>query len=158
MKKVLIIIAITFSLNIVANAQEYKTSLGLRVGQPYGLSIKHFLSEKNAIEGIMGSSISWGGFTITGLYEFEKWTGEYPGLNWFWGFGAHVGFWDAGTNPHVDNTYSGSVLGVDGIVGLEYTFDEIPLNLAVDLMPTLNLFGSTGWGGINGAVTVRYVF
>ena len=43
-------------------------------------------------------------------------------------------------------------------LGLEYTFDEIPLNLSLDLLPSINLIGSTGWGGINGALSVRYVF
>ncbi len=54
--------------------------------------------------------------------------------------------------------YSGPVIGIDGILGLEYTFDEIPLNLSLDILPSLNLIGSSGWGGINGALSIRYVF
>jgi hypothetical protein len=156
MKKVLIILVIAISASSVIKAQDYKTSLGLRAGYPYGLTVKHFLNKTNAIEGILASS--YGGLTITGLYEFEYWTGKYPGLNWFWGAGAHVGFWDAGRNPHVEETYTGAVLGVDGVIGLEYTFDEFPLNLSIDLLPSLNLIGETGWGGIFGALSVRYVF
>ena len=156
MKKTLLILAITLSFNIAMNAQDYKTSLGLRAGLPYGLTVKHFLSEQNAFEGILASR--WGGFVVTGLFENEHWTGEYPGLNWFWGFGAHLGFWDAGTNPNFNATYTGSVLGLDGILGLEYTFDEIPLNLSIDILPTVNLIGYAGWGGINSAISVRYVF
>jgi hypothetical protein len=157
MKKVIIISLAVLLTTLSVKAQDYKTSLGLRAGVPYGLTIKHFVSKSDALEGILASR--WGGFVITGLYEREKWTGHYPGFNWFWGVGAHIGFWDGGTNPNLANSYNGgAVLGVDGILGLEYTFDDIPLNLSLDLLPTVNLFGSTGWGGINGALSIRYVF
>ncbi|MFO7620984.1 MAG: hypothetical protein R6W81_06910 [Bacteroidales bacterium] len=118
--------------------------------------MKHFLNQTNAVEGILASR--WGGFVVTGLYEKEYWTGEYPRLNWFWGAGAHIGFWDAGYNPNINATYTGSVIGIDGILGLEYTFDDVPLNLSIDILPSINLIGSTGWAGINGAISVRYVF
>ena len=156
MKKALFVFLFIAGIAFASNGQDYKTSLGLRAGVPYGITIKHFLSEQNAVEGILASR--WNGFIITGLYENEHWTGEYPGLNWFWGFGAHIGFWDADNNPRIESDYTGSVIGVDGIIGLEYTFDEIPLNLSLDLLPTINLIGSTGWGGINGALSIRYVF
>lgn len=156
MKKLIIGLSLIISLGLTLNAQEYKTSLGLRAGVPYGLTIKHFPGKSNAIEGIL--AIRWQGFIATALFENEHWTGQYPGFNWFWGLGAHVGFWDAGNNPNLNQTYYGSVIGVDGILGLEYTFDEIPLNLSLDLLPTVNLIGSTGWGGINGALSIRYVF
>ncbi len=156
MKRIFIVIAILTTLTLTSSGQDYRTSLGLRAGLPYGLTVKHFLGKYNALEGILASK--WGGFVITGLYENEHWTGEYPGLNWFWGFGAHVGFWDAGRNPNIDATYVGSVIGADAILGLEYTFDEIPLNLSLDLLPSVNLIGSTGWGGINGGLSIRYVF
>ncbi len=156
MKKALFVFLIITVIVITSNAQDYKTGVGLRAGVPYGVTVKHFLSEQNAVEGILASR--WNGFVITGLYENEHWTGEYPGLNWFWGFGGHVGFWDEGSNPRLDKDYVGSVIGIDGILGLEYTFDDIPLNLSLDILPAINLIGSTGWGGINGALSVRYVF
>jgi hypothetical protein len=156
MKRVILLTLLFAFLTVTSNAQEYRTSLGLRAGLPYGLTVKHFLNKTNAVEGILASS--YGGFIITGLYENEHWTGQYPGLNWFWGAGGHVGFWDAGRNPNIDDTYTGSVIGLDGILGLEYTFEEIPLNLSLDLLPSVNLIGFTGWGGINGALSIRYVF
>jgi len=155
MKRLLLIIGIVTMVGVAANGQDYKTALGLRLGWPAnGFTVKHFLNQTNAIEGILATS--HGGFVVTGLYENEHWTGEYPGLNWFWGFGAHIGYWD--NNPYVDEADSGTILGADFIIGLEYTFDEIPLNLSIDLMPSVNLLGSTGWGGLYGGISVRYVF
>lgn len=158
MKKTFLLSAIILLFSLLSFGQDYQTSVGLRAGLPYGLTAKHFLSKTNAVEGVLASS--WGGFVITGLYENEHWTGQYPGLNWFWGGGAHIGFWDTTRdNPYFNETYKGNaVLGIDGIIGLEYTFDEFPLNLSIDLLPTFNIIGYTGWGGINGAISVRYVF
>ncbi|MDP4222865.1 MAG: hypothetical protein Q8868_06075 [Bacteroidota bacterium] len=156
MKKLFITLLVALSLIITSNAQDYKTSLGLRGGLPFGITVKHFLNEHNALEGILATR--WSGFVVTGLYEFERWTGEYPGLNWYFGAGAHLGTWNQGYNPNIGESYSGIVIGVDGVIGLEYTFDEIPLNLSLDLLPSLNLIGYTGWGGINGALSIRYVF
>ncbi len=155
MKRVLFIVVFSLAA-LLSSAQDYKTSLGLRAGMPTGLSVKHFLSKKNAVEGVL--AFSYSGFVVTGLYENEHWTGQYPGLNWFWGVGAYAGFWDSDKHPNIPDTYIGSIIGAAGVLGLEYTFDELPLNLSVDLMPTFHLIGHTGWGGINGALSVRYVF
>ncbi|MFZ0280182.1 MAG: hypothetical protein WAL29_00925, partial [Bacteroidales bacterium] len=136
MKRIYIMLILATSMLITSNGQDYRTSLGLRAGLPVGVTVKHFLNENNALEGILASK--WRGFVVTGLYEFEQWTGEYPGLNWYWGGGAHVGIWNEGYNPRLDVSYSGPVIGIDGILGLEYTFDEIPLNLSLDILPSLN--------------------
>jgi hypothetical protein len=141
---------------IAINGQEYKTSMGLRAGLPVGITAKHFMNKTNAVEGVLATR--WGGFVLTGFFEREYRIAEYPGFNWFWGGGAHIGLWDAGYNPRINDEYAGPVVGIDGIIGIEYTFDELPLNLSFDLMPSLNLIGYTGWGGINGAISIRYVF
>ena len=154
MKKSILILLFAVVLSMAGYGQDYKTALGLRAGLPYGVTVRHFINKENALEGILASR--WTGLVITGLYENESWLGNYPGLNWYWGVGAHAGFWDAGTNPNVNTT--GAVIGVDAILGIEYTFDEFPINLSLDLLPSLNLIGSTGWGGINGALSIRYVF
>ncbi len=156
MKRIFIITILAALMSLASYGQDYRTSLGLRAGLPYGMTVKHFLNKYNALEGVLAAR--WQGFIITGLYENEHQTGQYPGLNWFWGLGGHIGFWGADENPNLEPTYSGSVIGVDAILGIEYTFDEIPLNLSLDLLPSVNLIGHTGWGGINGAISIRYVF
>ena len=45
---------------------------------------------------------------------------------------------------------------IDGIIGLEYTFNEIPLNLAIDWIPLINIADYPAfWGGGVG-LSVRY--
>ena len=156
MKRILLLITLVLFLSSISNAQEYKTALGLRAGYPYGATLKHFVNKTNALEGIL--AWKWNGIVVTGLFENEHWTGQFPALNWFWGVGAHVGFWDAGSNSTLPADYTGPALGADAVLGLEYTFDEIPLNLSLDLLPTLNILGNVGWGGLNGGLSIRYVF
>jgi hypothetical protein len=161
MKKSIIIIVFALVSFLTSSAQDYKTSGGLRAGVPFGpngLTIRHFLDKKNAVEGILAVN-GFNGIIATGLYENEHWTGYYPGLNWYWGVGAHVGFWDAGTSRYFNSSYTGGgVVGVDGVFGVEYTFDEIPLNISVDILPSVNLFGYAGWNGISSGISARYVF
>jgi hypothetical protein len=45
-----------------------------------------------------------------------------------------------------------------GVIGLDYKFSEIPLNLSVDWMPTYFLGGYIGgFGGGYGSLSARYV-
>ena len=152
MKRILFAIILISGLSLAVEAQDYRTAVGLRFGYPYGLTVKHFLNETNAFEGILAGS--YGGFVVTGLYENEHWTGWYPGINWYWGFGAHLGFWDS--NPWVSGD-GGGVLGADFVLGLEYTFDEVPIGLSLDIIPTINLIGGNGWAP-QSALSIKYVF
>ena len=156
MKKGVLLIVCSILLTVSVTAQEYKTSMGLRAGLPVGITAKHFLNKTYAVEGILATR--WGGIVLAGFLEKEYRIADYPGFYWFWGGGAHFGRWDEGYNPRIKSTYSGPVLGIDGIIGIEYTFEELPLNLSIDLLPGVNLVGYTGWAGINGALSVRYVF
>lgn len=140
----------------ILNAQEYKTSMGLRAGLPVGITARHFLNKEYAVEGILASR--WGGFVMMGCLEREYCNRDYPGFGWFWGGGIHLGIWNEGYNPRLRHGYSGAAAGIDGIAGIEYTFDELPLEISVDVVPSVNLAGSAGWGGINGALSIRYVF
>jgi hypothetical protein len=156
MKRGFLIVLLSLILASSSYSQEYKTSMGIRAGLPIGLTLKHFLNRDYALEGMLATR--WGGITLAGFLEKEHRVKNHHGLYWFWGGGIHSGIWDAGYNPRLKAGYTGPVFGIDGIIGLEYTLDYHPLNFSFDLYPSLNLIGSAGWGGINGAVSVRYVF
>lgn len=156
MQKRIFFFLICFTLNCYCKAQEYKTCMGLRAGLPSGITAKHFMNREYSVEGILATR--WGGYVLTGLFEREYLIKDYPRLNWFWGGGIHGGIWEVNYNPRIKSGYGGPVGGFDGILGLEYTFDELPLNVSADILPSLNIVGSTGWGGINMALSIRYVF
>ena len=72
------------------------------------------------------------------------------------GAGAHVGFWNGKYNPWWDNERNYGVFGIDGQIGLEYTINEIPLNLAIDWKPAINIIGYSGFWGDEIGLSVRY--
>jgi hypothetical protein len=156
MKKSLFILLIVLFFSFETKAQDYSTGIGLRGGPWAGLTVKHFLNEKVAVEGLFDSR--WQGFNLTGLYEIHNRAFNTDRLNWYYGAGAHIGFYDSKHKEWGDNTGSYSIIGIDGILGLEYNFKKIPINLSVDWKPTLNIVGYSGFWGDGGAFSIRYIF
>lgn len=143
------------SIVALVSAQEYKTGIGLRGGFSSGLTIKHFTNRKVALEGLL--TTRWQGFVITGLYEVHNQAFDVAHLNWYYGGGAHIGFYNGNYVYWGTNGTTYTIVGIDGILGIEYTFSEIPINIGIDWKPALNLIGYSGiWS--EGGISVRYVF
>jgi hypothetical protein len=131
-------------------SQDYKTAVGVKF-YPGAISIKHFVDDKAAVEGL-GYFFNYG-FRITGLYEIHGDIGNAPGLKWYIGPGVHLGFYD--------QKYGGSTsVGVDGVLGLDYKFKGAPINVSLDWQPSFE-FGNkynNGFNGNWGGLGIRYVF
>ena len=93
MKKQIILIAVAVFFFSAAGAQSmdrtYKTALGVKLLDGAGITVKHFINERDALEGI---GFFWNqGTRITGLYELHYDINGAPGLKWYIGPG-HI--WD----------------------------------------------------------------
>ncbi len=150
MKRFLAIITVAVLFAAVANAQDYRNGIGLRVGFNQGLTFKHFISGKSALEVLLATR--WSGFEITGLYEIHNNLADISRLNWYFGGGAHVGFYGSNYGGG-----EGTFVGVDGILGLEYNFKEAPINLSLDWKPAFD-FGYGHFFADGGALSLRYIF
>ena len=149
------------SFGLAARAQDYQTGLGVRISPGMGLTAKHFVKINQAIEGIL--TMRSGGFNVTGLYEIHANAFQEPGLNWFYGAGIHAGAWKYNRgypwhNRIKDHSGSYATFGLDGIIGLEYTFSDLPLNLSLDWKPSLNLAKYAAFWGDEVALSVRFAF
>jgi hypothetical protein len=154
--KTLFIIALIFLTVSTSNAQEYTTGAGLRLGRYQGITVKHFIKKGTAIEGILATQ--YGGFFIAGLYEKQQNAFDTPHLDWYYGVGAHIGSWDGGHSDNwVSNGESYTTIGIDGIIGLEYTFD-VPVNLGLDWKPAFNFSSPSGFWFDGLSLSVRYTF
>jgi len=156
MKKLIFVLLIALFLGLKSNAQDYNTGIGLRGGWASGLTIKHFMHGNKAVEGIFDSR--WHGFSVTGLYEVHHQAFDVNRLNFYYGIGAHIGFWDGRYYWDYHNDKNYTVIGIDGILGLEYNFEEIPFNIGIDWKPAFNLTDSSGFWGDGGAISIRYIF
>lgn len=165
MEKKFIVVAVAFLAILFAsevNAQSYATGIGLRSGVSNGLTVKHFIQEDVALEGILHTR--WNGLVITGLYEVHKNISEVRGLRWFYGGGAHIGSWNGSRDrkripPWADSDFNGAtVIGLDGIIGLDYIFTDAPINLSLDYKPAFNLTNNAGFWGDEVALSIRFTF
>jgi len=131
------------------SAQDYKLAMGLRLSTSpptlsNSVSIKYFLDETNAVEGLIG----WGTrFGLGALYERHQLIGATPSLTWFYGGGGYVGFQDGKT-----------WLGPTGIVGMDYKFANAPVNLSLDWKPELDILPDINFVPGAFAVSIRYTF
>lgn len=152
----IILLFITLAVNDI-KAQDYVDALGFRAGAAIGVTYKHFLDKKSALEGIF--STRWRGVNLTGLYELHAVAFQMPGLNWYFGGGGHVGYWS-----YYDGIgwlapgKSATVIGIDGIIGMEYNIKDFPLNFSLDWKPAMNLIGYGGFWGDEVAFSIRYRF
>lgn len=143
-------------LSSFAAKAQYSKAIGIRGGFSNGITFKAALVD-NAFE-LIGTT-SYHGLNITALYEINNEISSVEGLYWYYGFGAHIGFWnDSNHNSQFDEDGNSTVIGVDGIIGIEYVFNIIPLCISLDYKPAFNLTGYSGFWGDNGALSIRYTF
>ncbi len=159
MKKIVFVLAALFCLSFSAEAQDFKSAVGLRLGYPLSASYKTFLNESAAVEAYVGfRSFSFVGsfLSVSGAYQIHKDIGEVKNLQWYYGGGASVFLWSF-KNSFIGNESSTS-LGLQGYIGLSYTLEDTPINFSIDWIPTFFLGGySSGFGSGYGSLAVRYV-
>ncbi|SEF89320.1 hypothetical protein SAMN03080598_01793 [Algoriphagus boritolerans DSM 17298 = JCM 18970] len=155
-----------------AGPSGYTTAIGVRGGYTSGLTLKHFVNNKAAVEIIVGAS-RWRGTSLTGIYEWHKKNAlEVPELSWVYGVGARLGFYDGRDyydgyggkcndprNPKCPAYWgdrSFAAIGIVGIGGLEYKFRDAPLTIGIDLIPYFYFQHYRG-NFIDGSLSLRYV-
>ncbi|MCZ2101597.1 MAG: hypothetical protein LC107_08685 [Chitinophagales bacterium] len=157
--KFLTVLAFVFMFALTSNAQDYKSAIGLRLGSPLSVSYKTFLSDKGAFEGVVGfrsyTYYSW--VNIGAYYQVHNDIPNVSGLRWYYGGGANIYFW-SWDSAFLDSG-SNTSFGISGVLGLDYKFADIPLNVSADWIPTFFLNGyGNGFGAGYGALAARYTF
>ena len=151
-----------------ASAQGYQRAIGLRLGYPLAVSYKQYYSGSTAFEIYGGGSTykDYSRFSITAALQKSYPLGlsnELSPLRWYWGGGASVQFWNyrddfyRGKNRRGD--YAATSAGINGYLGLEYAFREVPIMLTLDWVPVVFLGNGyrRGFRGESGGLGVRYI-
>jgi hypothetical protein len=145
-KKIVAVVIIALLTGISTKAQDYKTALGIRISSNAAVinnsvSFRYFFKETSALEAL----VSFDPVAAGALFEKFNLLGP-AGLSWFYGGGIYVGF------------SQGKNLGAQGIVGLDYKLQAIPINVSVDWKPELNLIKDVFFEPAAIGVSVRFTF
>lgn len=155
MKKIISLLLLSFLAVVSLNAQtNYSRAVGIKAGGGFSFTYKQFVTENNNLE---AQATLWNkGFRVSGLYEFNFYRFEQaPGLALFAGPGVHIGFWK---DEFQKDYNSKAEFGIDGIIGLDYKFSNVPVNISLDWQPAVTLVGSAGFSPSFGGIGIRYTF
>ncbi len=129
--------------------------LGLIVGEPTGLSWKLWQGDSRAWDGAVAWSFIDDGYLRVHAdylwHDFSLIPVERGQLPFYFGVGGTL--W-SGNRAHYDKSFN---LGVRGVAGLEYIFPEAPVDIFLELAPTLGLVPETGFD-IQGGLGARIFF
>jgi hypothetical protein len=160
MKKIIVSVFCLFAIGLVTSvsAQDYKTALGVRLSNAApmvnnSITLKHFINQSTAVEALFsfGEPLALGA-----LLELHK-PLSTPGLQWFYGGGGYLAFVKSfNTTKNRDETNTN--FGAQGVVGLDYKFANVPLNLSLDWKPELNIIGDINFEPAAIGFTARFTF
>lgn len=161
LKLLFLLLILTGTATLASAQSDYKTSVGLRFGvYTYGnASIKHFISEQDAIEAYLGArafgiiGLRYARFELGALYQHHiPIEADIPGnLRWYIGGGPYLGLSTGTINNGID-------LGGMAGPGLDYAFEDLPINISFDVYLGIQLVREFEIGFRQGGLSVRYIF
>ena len=150
-------------------AQDRRHAVGLRMGGTFAVTYDYLHNEFSGFSGMM--SFREKGVQVTGMLKFYRPAFERVTDRFWWyaGVGGHVGYhkWteyfsvNQGiyTYYYEFNRYS-PVMGLDGLIGLEFRMDILPICFGVEYMPYFDLFGKNFFklNYYDFGFTIKYAF
>ena len=164
MKRFLFILVFTMPA-ILACAQGYTKSVGIRGGISSGFEYRFFTDDANSYKLLLSTRNH--GIQLHALKEFHQYQlfTFSDQLVFFFGAGIHAGFesWEEvkyRDNLRLYDTKTAVIAGLDGLAGLEYVFYEAPVSLGIEVKPYFDLFGRDFFDVqlFDFAFTVKYLF
>lgn len=151
-----------------ASAQDVGLAAGARLGTPTALSLKAFVTDEIAFEGMLGVRPHFGSdFTsanvrLAGFYHYDlELDDDWEPLQLMMGAGLGLTFWNYDDDFFVrrnERDFDNTSLNFRLYVGGQYAFEDVPLEITADVGPGLR-FGSIFYGffGLHTSVGVRYI-
>ncbi len=148
----------------------YDQSAGVRLGWTSSLTFKKFMLEDEALEILVSGRRQ--GVQLTMLYEFHEPMELSFNENFFvyYGIGGHMGYEKYGdldkTLTSIDpprfvfDERSYFIMGVDGILGIEYRWLSVPITIGFDIKPYFSFIGlrHTRTQFWDSGISFKYIF
>lgn len=164
MKRFFLAIPFIFSIFLVSG-QGFNQAVGIRGGITSGFEYRYYVSDTQSFKGLLGTRD--GGVQLHGFAEFYKYdlfSFSYQ-LVFYYGLGGHLGYerWDEmryQNNSRVEDARTSFLGGIDGVMGVEYLFYEVPFSAGLEIKPYFDVFGRRGFDIqlYDVAFTVKYLF
>ncbi len=159
MKKLFTIICLTMlataAIHTTSSAQSYRNAIGGRFGTANGVTFKTTLGGNKMLDLIANfrSNDGYSYFRVTGLYEIYNPIQGADGLLWYYGIGGSVG-----SRKWKFEDTNKAYLAVDGVLGLDYKFEDAPINLSLDWKPAIALAPDTEFDSSGLGLSLRFTF
>lgn len=154
-KQILFLLFLIFASQSFAQGDYNKTyAIGIRGGVTHGVTFRQMLSDNTGFQGIL--TFKNAGFKLTGM-KIKTRDYDFPYSNHFFmikGYGVHIGtektdhFTILGRRYNYENEYVAPLFGLDGLLGLEYRFSQIPIHLGLDFKPFIE-FSTKSYFSVN---------
>lgn len=132
-------------------AQDRDTGIGIMLGEPTGISIKHWVNENDALNFGLAYSFITGESKFSFHMDYIKHTGNFfdteEDIPLYYGFGFRYKFIEG----------KKSNLGARGVIGVVWINKELPIDIFFEIAPVFDLIPSTSLG-IDLAIGSRYYF
>lgn len=150
----LLLSSFTF-LSATTKAQSAETNqLGLRLGGFSGFTFRHVGSRDVGVQ--VDLLENYHGYWALISVMAEKHIPLKEGFVLYFGGGAFLGGNHDPYYVHNEDHYWAPTLGLQGTVGVDYYFHNVPLNLGLDLTPRFSFYYDPfPW---DGGISLRYIF
>ncbi|MFA7228176.1 MAG: hypothetical protein WC061_04005 [Melioribacteraceae bacterium] len=164
MKRLLSVVIIIIGLLNAPDSygQNKKFGLGVIIGEPTGISAKLWTSKVNALAFGVGWSVQ--GYKFGGSDpDYNKVTRTHIHVDYLWhsfnavsANGQFPLFYGIGGRINTGPQYSGT-FAVRGVFGIAWTPDSTPIDIFMEIVPSLQLVSSTGFG-FDAGIGARFFF
>jgi hypothetical protein len=156
-----VITLLLFILASVTIAQERHFGLGVILGEPTGLSAKLWVSPTTALDFGLGWSVGGDRFDYNGHYDGGSRVHFHMDYLWHWFNAIHSSekfplYSGVGGRINTGAGYDASA-AVRGVFGIAWLPHQIPIDVFLELVPSLQLVPSTGFG-IDAGLGARFFF
>jgi len=166
MKTIKLLLLLFFAtITSIANAQDFKNAVGIRLGLSPGFEYRIFADDENSYKFLLSTrdrGMQFHLFKEFHNYDLFVFTDQ---LIFFYGGGLHIGYerWDVKYNNGYAEWYSthtAFVTGLDGLAGLEYAFNDVPISVGFEVKPFFEFFGQETFDLqlFDFAFTAKYIF
>ncbi|MBF8296296.1 MAG: hypothetical protein HW389_2841 [Bacteroidetes bacterium] len=140
---IVVVLALALAISpALSSSDRRKVGIGVVLGAPTGFTVKYWESQRVAYQGSIGGMFH-GGLMIAGDYLVQQNALRNQQVPFYYGAGMFLG--DAGFGGP-DYSHGKLALGVRAAFGLDYAPREHPIDVAIELGPSLLLTPVVGMG------------